>query len=509
MAPGTASRETPSCWLWPVFSLMGYRNPATVPLQLLLAGDIETNPGPYTCPICSTQRTSSRAGGGSVRCSSCGEWIHLRCTTLNRSSNYTMNWICTPCQNTYTQQASTPHASPIRPTQHIAANQTQDPMTQPPTQPQSPHTPIHSPTSPQTRLPQPHNRHTPSPTHNTRNNNIPRNERRNINVLQLNIDGLRNKHIALKHFLHKHRIHIALIQETKLKHTHKTPTIPNYTPIRQDRQHGEGGGLITYIHHNISYIEKTQHIRTLTHADRHTELQAFYIKTGHDKQITIINTYIPPEHSPGLPPNYTIRLHSLNTLQDILLGGDFNAKHTDWYTQQTNTQRGEEICTQLDQLHILNNTDSHTHIPHQANFNCTSPDITFCSPNLAPSITWQTVTDLSSDHLPIIITLRKTTDTHSYTRKTHTNYKQAAWDGFRETTEAHFQELNNIPITSEQILNNTTKHFNYIINDADKRHIPKGNRTHYNPNYSPEIKRLIRERNNLRDTPTPHTHILP
>ena len=185
-----------------------------------------------------------------------------------------------------------------------------------------------------------------------------------MNILQLNIDGIRNKFLELKHYMHKHKFHIAILQETKLKHTQKTPRIPNYTAIRQDRQHGEGGGLITYINHNISYIEKTQHIRTLIQADRHTELQAFNIKTGHNKHITIINTYIPPEHSPGLPAHYTVRLQELNTLPDILLGGDFNAKHTDWYAHQDITQRGTDIITQLDQLYILNNTEMHTHTYH-------------------------------------------------------------------------------------------------------------------------------------------------
>ena len=73
-----------------------------------------------------------------------------------------------------------------------------------------------------------------------------------------------------------------MIQETKLNHTHRTPNIPNYTAIRQDRQHGEGGGLITYMHHNTPYIEQTQQIRTLTQVNRHTEIQAFKIKAGYN-----------------------------------------------------------------------------------------------------------------------------------------------------------------------------------------------------------------------------------
>ena len=155
----------------------------------------------------------------------------------------------------------------------------------------------------------------------------------------------------------------------------------------------------------------------------------------------------------------------------------------------------------------ITETCTHTHIPHQANFSLTSPDITFCSPNIAPSITWKTETDLSSDHLPIIATLRTTLDTFSHTKHTITNYKRAAWDEFLVDTEAHFQELNLTHISSSQILNNTTSQANDIINNADKSHIPKGNRKHYNPYFTPDISRLIRERNNLRRTPTPHTRI--
>ena len=98
---GTASRVAPRCWQWPVFSFKGCSYPAAAFLQLLLAGDIETNPGPYTCPICDTHITSSRAGGGSVCCNSCRRWIHLRCTTLNTLTDYTRNWTCLLCHNTH------------------------------------------------------------------------------------------------------------------------------------------------------------------------------------------------------------------------------------------------------------------------------------------------------------------------------------------------------------------------------------------------------------------------
>lgn len=48
-------------------------------------------------------------------------------------------------------------------------------------------------------------------------------------------------------------IDVCLVQETKLRLTHRTPTIKGYGAVRSDRKGGIDGGLITYIknHANI------------------------------------------------------------------------------------------------------------------------------------------------------------------------------------------------------------------------------------------------------------------
>ena len=94
------------------------------------------------------------------------------------------------------------------------------------------------------------------------------------------------------------------------------------------------------------------------------------------------------------------------------------------------------------------------------------------------------------------------TDTTTHKQHTITNYKKAAWEEFEVETEALFMELNTSPITN---IDATLAQFNAIILTADKKHIPKGNRKHHNPNHTPEIALLIRQHNNLRQTPTPHT----
>ncbi|KAF2365318.1 Reverse transcriptase domain [Trinorchestia longiramus] len=145
--------------------------------------------------------------------------------------------------------------------------------------------------------------------------------------------------MELQHYMLKHHIHVALIQETKLQHQHRTSTIPNYSVIRQDRQHGEGGELITYIHHNINYIDMSWTTHNLLRINRHTERQSFELETGTNNDITTINAYIPPDTSLTLPAGYKPNLHALNTHRNIILCGDFDIKHCSWFTQQQNNTR--------------------------------------------------------------------------------------------------------------------------------------------------------------------------
>ena len=456
------------------FYTEGANSPAVISLLLTLAGDIESNPGPqtqYICPVCSQNITSTKRTRGSVQCSSCKEWIHTTCTTLNNIRQHHNTWVCDRC-NTITNTPVTPNTTYTTPSNN------------PPT---------HTAT---TTIP---NTSQPLRTNNTP---TPHTRTRNINILQLNVDGLRTKLSEIEQFLHKHNIHIALLQETKLTHTHKTPHIRHYSHIRTDRTDGHGGGLITYIHKSILYKDTTQTTQSLFQNDTTLEIQSLSVNSGHKQEVNIYNIYIPPDTSHAVPVHYNPQLHPLTQTPNSIIAGDFNAKDTAWYEHNQSNRRGLDIAVQFDNMYILNDTSQYTYIPHQAHRSPSSPDITFCSPSLSHTTTWRTEPQLPADHLPIIIT----TKTHCKPERSHntyTNYKKADWTKYTEETEQHFSTLNNTPIT------NIDKHiikFNNIILNADKHHIPKGNRRHYNPNFTPEIARLIRQRDSLKhNTPLPHT----
>ena len=63
--------------------------------QLLISGDVETNPGPTTCGIC--ERTV-RKNSHQNECSQCFTKAHSKCITTQSSLN--TNWMCTQCTNT-------------------------------------------------------------------------------------------------------------------------------------------------------------------------------------------------------------------------------------------------------------------------------------------------------------------------------------------------------------------------------------------------------------------------
>ena len=74
----------------------------------------------------------------------------------------------------------------------------------------------------------------------------------------------------------------------------------------------------------------------------------------------------------------------------------------------------------------------------------------------------------------------------------HTNYKRTNWEEFTNETEQHFTILNSIPITNNK--NIAVHTFTIIMQNADRNHIPRGNR---------KIQDLIKQRDTLQHFSTP------
>ena len=73
-------------------------------------------------------------------------------------------------------------------------------------------------------------------------------EKKNLILLQVNINGLKNKLEELKLLIHDTHADIITIQETKLTPKVKIPKVHDFTTVRNDRLHKVGGGLVVYTH---------------------------------------------------------------------------------------------------------------------------------------------------------------------------------------------------------------------------------------------------------------------
>ena len=238
-----------------VFSLREWWNsPNLHSLFHLLSGDVEQNPGPtYPCPVC--RRAYSRRRGA-VQCSRCRQWLCLsrHCSALTHYTHYTSDWACRLClsqtppaprvpsppTDSSLARAPPPRAhtlssssSSMSPPQSSATNAVVGPPL-----PVGP-PPTSSSSSRASSLPSPSfsisvsssrsgGPRLPLPVHS-------------LKILQWNANGIGNKKEELKELLARLGIHVALLQESKLRPHSKTPSFPGYTTLRVDRPSGDGG----------------------------------------------------------------------------------------------------------------------------------------------------------------------------------------------------------------------------------------------------------------------------
>ena len=145
----------------------------------------------------------------------------------------------------------------------------------------------------------------------------------------------------------------------------------------------------------------------------------------------VSNIYIPLASS--CSNGYQSSMEHLLTTPATLILDDFNAHHPSWYSRSTDT-RGKRMDDSINvsDYGILN-WDSPTRVPQNAE--SSSPDVSLASTSLITSCSWQTLSTLSSDHLPIIIRLQMKTTTTPGLRRTYVNLKKADWNIYRQEVE--------------------------------------------------------------------------
>ena len=298
-----------------------------------------------------------------------------------------------------------------------------------------------------------------------------------------NANGIGTKLTEQGVVLERNKVKLAVIQESKLSSKSKNPCIWNYTTVRKDRSYGHGGGLLVFIHESITFSKQPSSPEALS--DPHLEELTIKADIGNTKLI-ISNIYIPPASSCSNGYQSSIE-HLLTTLDTIILG-DFNTHHPSWYSRSTDT-RGKRMDNGSN-FGILN-WDSPTRVPPNAE--PSSPNVSLASTSLITSCSWQTLSTLSSDHLPILIRLQmKTTSTPGLCR-TYVNLKNADWDRYRQEVETALSKRS-LPTDCQR----DEKIFRTVLIKAASHHVPTGrHRLHEEP-VSAEILDVMTRRDDLR-----------
>ena len=151
----------------------------------------------------------------------------------------------------------------------------------------------------------------------------------------------------------------------------------------------------------------------------------------------------------------------------------------------------EKWPTQSMADHGILNWDTPTRNPPNAE--PSSPDVSLASESLITSCSWQTLSTLSSDHLPIIIRLQMKTTPKPGIRQTYVNLKKASCDSYRQDVEAALSKLS-LPTDCQR----DEKILRTILLKAASHHIPTGRHRLHGEPVPTEILNVMIRRDDLR-----------
>ena len=307
-----------------------------------------------------------------------------------------------------------------------------------------------------------------------------------LNLLQLNICGLKRKKTELAKILSEKNVHVALLQETQ--HQSIDLQITGYTSYACTCT--DCRGIVTYVRNDLT--------AEVTHlpANSPTDIQKCTLWLR-GKKYKIYNVYSPPKT--------TCRIDDLQDTiyHNTILAGDFNGHSPLWgYRDTDDTGRYlEELCTTTN-LSIQQDEHSTPTLLHRAHNTLTRPDLTLMSPDLETDYVEQVLPCIGSDHRPILTTIRQSKEAHERQRP-RWNFRKADWEGYRKRTEEDFESAS----LDKDDINGMESLFTSTILKSAQLHIPRGTHKKYKPFWNAEIEAAVtsrqQARQSLESSPTP------
>lgn len=306
---------------------------------------------------------------------------------------------------------------------------------------------------------------------------------RQLTIVNWNANGLRMKRACFITFLSIHSIDIACVTETHFL-SNETFNVPGYKIYRKDRTADTASGGVAII------IKRSINHHALLLPDVH-ELETVGIKIYcHDSDdFVLICAYKPPKFI--LNVQYLALLFP--TIGSTLLLGDLNCKHVSWGCRVTNPNGTRLLdCINAHGLHILAPSE-----PTYYSYNpAVKPDILDIGihKNMQYPTYVSSLTELDSDHCPVLITFQLNPNVTSQNPRLIDGYVN--WDNFQSTLDSKLCSAYNLQKTTD--IDNAVQCFTNSICSSIKDAKCVSNRPRFRFYLPKHILQLIQEKHRIR-----------
>lgn len=298
-------------------------------------------------------------------------------------------------------------------------------------------------------------------------------------IVSWNAQGISNssKQYELNKFLNESHADVICLQETFLNH-HNSFYVNNYTVYRRDRD-AHGGGVAILLKDNIRH--KPLNVPELNSV----EFIAIEIKIR-GSPLIIASAYS-PKYSTHFK-NDILQMFHLGS--EMLIFGDFNAKHPTWNCANTNRAGLNLYNLQNEHPIQLYHPINHTHFPHSG---ATPSTIDLLITNSHVDIDNIRTSDvLFSDHCAIICDIN---NTPAISTQTKFNYKKANWLRFQHLIELGLNGIN-LPLNKHQI-DSAISNFTSVLLNARAISVPVCEPRSQPTQLAPDTLAAIRDKNSL------------
>lgn len=253
----------------------------------------------------------------------------------------------------------------------------------------------------------------------------------------------------MSNFIQKRNIDILMINETKLKKTDNI-TIPRYKiynknrPIdANDRDDHAASRVAIIIKENIPHKKVSTPVNIQQEAITNQLNNKTHITAIYNKPLLKITAQ---------------DLDRLTSRNEVLLVGDFNARHTTWDVNKNNNTNGNRLHKYVTQQNVVSlSPPTATHFPPNG-MTPSTIDLVI-NKNVQQVSDPTTITDLPSDHDPVIFKIGNQ-EVNDMTRKIVT-YKNTDWKRFKKVLDDGII-INNKILTTEELEQEVIKLTNAI-----------------------------------------------